>query len=58
MRHYHKLNCPNNMKTVKDIKHMIREPASKDWFAKHGLPKSIVNHPMKAKAQALSKAKK
>lgn len=46
------------MKTVKDIKHMIREPASKDWFAKHGLPKSIVNHPMKAKAQALSKAKK
>lgn len=37
---------------------MIREPASKDWFAKHGLPKSITNHPMKAKAKALEAKKK
>ncbi len=28
------------MKTLKDLKEMISEPASKEWFAKHGLPKS------------------
>lgn len=24
------------MKTINDIKKMIKEPASKEWFAKHG----------------------
>ncbi len=28
------------MKTIKDIKQMMREPASKEWFAKHGMPSS------------------
>lgn len=28
------------MKTIKDLKQMIREPASKEWFAKHGSPQS------------------
>ena len=43
------------MKTIKDIKKMQSEPSSKEWFAKHGLPSSIKNHP--AKSKALSKAK-
>lgn len=29
-------------KTVKDLKAMINQPASKAWFAKHGSPKSKV----------------
>lgn len=28
------------MKTVKDLKKMISEPASKEWFKNHGMPKS------------------
>lgn len=28
------------MKTIKDLKQMIREPASKEWFAKHGSKKN------------------
>ncbi len=27
------------MKTIKDLQQMIKEPASKEWFAKHGSPK-------------------
>lgn len=27
------------MKTIHDLKMMIAEPASKEWFRKHGLPK-------------------
>lgn len=27
------------MKTIKDLKKMIAQPASKHWFAKHGSPK-------------------
>ncbi len=27
------------MKTIKDIENMQKEPASKEWFKKHGLPK-------------------
>jgi hypothetical protein len=27
------------MKTIKDLKAMIAQPASKEWFAKHGSPK-------------------
>lgn len=46
------------MKTTKDIANMIKQPASKEWFATHGLPKSIVNHPMKAKAKALEAKRK
>ncbi len=26
--------------TIKDIKQMVAEPASKEWFQKHGSPKS------------------
>jgi len=33
---------------IKKLKQMIAEPASKEWFAKHGLPKQ----------KALVKAKK
>lgn len=29
------------MKTTKDLKAMIAQPASKDWFKKHGLPKGL-----------------
>lgn len=36
------------MKTIQDLKQMMKEPTSKEWFAKHGLPKS----------KALNKAKK
>lgn len=36
------------MKTIQDLKQMISEPASKEWFAKHGNPKR----------RALSKLKK
>lgn len=28
------------MKTIADLKQMMKEPASKEWFAKHGKPKS------------------
>ncbi len=28
------------MKTIEDLKKMIKEPASKEWFKKHGTPKS------------------
>lgn len=28
------------MKTIADLKKMMHEPASKEWFAKHGKPKS------------------
>ncbi len=28
------------MKTIKDIQQMMKEPASKEWFKKHGTPKS------------------
>ncbi len=27
------------MKTIKDLKQMMREPASKEWFVKHGMAK-------------------
>jgi hypothetical protein len=27
------------MKTIKDLKAMIAQPASKEWFKKHGSPK-------------------
>lgn len=30
------------MKTIKDLKQMISEPASKEWFKKHGGAKSVV----------------
>lgn len=26
------------MKNIQDLKQMIKEPASKEWFKKHGLP--------------------
>lgn len=39
------------MKTIKDLKEMMSEPASKEWFAKHGLPKSH------AKSKALERKK-
>jgi len=29
------------MKTIADLQKMIREPASKEWFKKHGTPKSM-----------------
>lgn len=29
------------MKTIADLQKMIREPANKDWFKKHGTPKSM-----------------
>lgn len=29
------------MKNIKEIKEAIKEPASKEWFAKHGLPKGL-----------------
>jgi len=45
------------MKTIEDLKTMQREPASKDWFAKHGLPNSIKNHSMKPKNIALDRKK-
>jgi hypothetical protein len=45
------------MKTLKDLKAMMSEPASKEWFAKHGLPKAITHHPLKAKSEALHEAK-
>ncbi len=32
------------MKTIKDLKQMISEPASKAWFAKHGSPKAKALH--------------
>lgn len=32
------------MTTIKDLKTMIKEPASKEWFAKHGNPKSKALH--------------
>lgn len=35
-------------KTIKDLKAMVNEPASLEWFKKHGVPKH----------KALSKAKK
>lgn len=35
------------MKTIKDIKAMMKEPASKEWFAKHGSPKSKALHAAK-----------
>lgn len=38
-----------NMTTIKELKEMKSEPASKEWFKKHGLPKSIKNHPLKKK---------
>ncbi len=31
-----KKEVAGKMKTVKDLKQMISEPASKEWFAKHG----------------------
>lgn len=31
------------------LKEMTKEPASKEWFKKYGLPKSIKNHPLKKK---------
>ena len=31
------------------LKQMQSEPASKEWFKKHGLPKGIKNHPLKNK---------
>lgn len=37
--------------SVKKLKSMINEPASKKWFAKHGLPKS------EARSKALDKKK-
>jgi len=37
------------MANIKQLKQMIKEPASKEWFAKYGLPKSIKNHPLKKK---------
>lgn len=48
----HSLRHPQ--KTIKDLKQMISEPASKEWFAKHGTPKS--KH--LAKAKALEKKKR
>ncbi len=41
------------MKTIEDLKQMIKEPASKEWFAKHGTSHSAPSHP---KAKALHKA--
>ena len=38
-----------NMTTIKELKEMKSEPASKEWFEKHGLPKSIKHHPLKKK---------
>ncbi len=38
------------MKTIKDLKNMMDEPSSKEYFKKHGLPKSIKHHPAKSKA--------
>lgn len=32
------------MKTIQDLKKMISQPASKEWFEKHGLPKSKALH--------------
>lgn len=43
------------MKTLKDLKQMMREPASKEWFAKHGMPK---NHFKKAIDSASGKVPK
>lgn len=45
------------MKTIADLKTMQREPASKEWFEKHGLPGSVKNHPMKPKNIALDRKK-
>ncbi len=39
------------------LKQMSNIPASKHYFEKFGLPKSIANHPLKAKSAALNKAK-
>lgn len=30
------------MKTIKDLKQMISEPASKEWFEKHGSAKKAI----------------
>lgn len=35
------------MKTIEDLKKMIKEPASKEWFEKHGTPKSMALHKVK-----------
>lgn len=43
------------MKTLKDLQQMMREPSSKSFFKKHGLPKAITHHP--AKHKALEKTK-
>lgn len=32
------------MKTIKDLKKMISEPSSKEWFKKHGSAKSNAMH--------------
>lgn len=37
------------MKTIKDLERMEAEPASKEWFKKHGMPKAITEHPLKKK---------
>lgn len=37
------------MATIEDLKKMKSEPSGKEWFAKHGLPKGISNHPLKQK---------
>lgn len=43
------------MKNLKDLKEMMHEPSSKEFFKKHGLPKGITHHP--AKHNALKKMK-
>lgn len=49
------------MKTIADLKQMMKEPASKEWFAKHGKPKSEALHSSshkipKKKSRMLSEA--
>lgn len=42
---------------INKLKQMIAEPASKEWFAKHGSPKiSLENSIAKGKANALKSA--
>lgn len=44
-------------KTVKDLKQMIKEPASKEWFKKHGMPKRVFASKM-ASSGELKKAER
>jgi len=39
------------MKTIKDLKQMISEPASKEWFEKHGGAKKAIAKKRQKKEQ-------